>query len=140
MAATLDRYTETATITTFDQNIENNVTGSYGLLANTVEEFMFDLFVQEQLMKSYLLHHVIYRYLLHFNNTFAVNDSYMVPTVVKTPWMLISRQAYGTYMHGIVGDIYHQNVTRNETANAMVGIANATERYRPGPTPLLLEA
>ncbi len=43
-------------------------------------------------------------------------------------------------MHGIVGDIYHQNITRNETANVITGVNNATAKYAMGPTPLLFEA
>ena len=43
-------------------------------------------------------------------------------------------------MHGVVGDIYHQNVTRNETTNALIGIANATSKYEPGAERLLFKA
>ena len=41
-------------------------------------------------------------------------------------------------MNGVVGDIYHKNVTRNETANAVLGIRNATEKYAPAARPVLL--
>ncbi len=43
-------------------------------------------------------------------------------------------------MQGVVGDVLHQNWTRKATANAMIGIVNATGKYAPGRVALLLEA
>ena len=37
-------------------------------------------------------------------------------------------------MSTTVGDPYHQTLIQDETANAMVGIVNATEKYDPRPT------
>ena len=74
MASTLINDTSTDTYIMFDPATEDNITESYGLLANTIEELMFDLFDQEQILASYLLQCVMYRTLLHFNNTFAVRS------------------------------------------------------------------
>ncbi|KAL6713494.1 hypothetical protein ACLMJK_008959 [Lecanora helva] len=105
-------YNRTVTPTTFDPATEDSVTESYGELANTIEELMFDLSDQEKLMRLYFQQRAIYRTLLHMNTTFG---------------------AYGTFMHSVVGDIYHRNITRNETANAAFGIVNATAKYGQRP-------
>lgn len=76
VATSIANDTATYTPTTFDPNIEDTITSSYGLLTNTVEEFMFDLFYQEQVLKSYSQQHGIYRNLLHLNSTFAVSGPF----------------------------------------------------------------
>ncbi len=43
-------------------------------------------------------------------------------------------------MHGVVGDVLHQDLTRKATANAMFGIVNATGKYAPGQAASLAEA
>ena len=73
IACRLTNDTATNTTTTFDPSAEDEITESYGLLTNTIEELMFDLYDQEAVLKGYLLQQAVYRNLIHLDNTFAVS-------------------------------------------------------------------
>lgn len=61
------------TETTSDPALEDNVTQSYGLFTNTVEELMFDLSNKESTLACYNQRDVTYKQILYFNSTFVVS-------------------------------------------------------------------
>lgn len=80
--------TLTGTETTSDSALEDIVTQSYGLLANTVEELMFDLSDKETILASYYWRDAIYKQIVYFNSTFVVSYFQCSPSLSRDPHLI----------------------------------------------------